>query len=991
MTNKDKSRSYGYANPDNKHRGSKHGQIIKEKWGKAKQQNWYSWVILPIKIILFVLKYFVLVLAFFWEKKPKLKERTKKQLKRQILLSGLVALVFTFLFGSIVVAWVSRDLPDPDRLTDRQVAQSTKIYDRTGQHILYEVYAQEKRTLVELEEVPKDLINGVIATEDTKFYEHKGVRPLSIVRAMVVGIFTSKRIGGTSTITQQLVRNAILTNERKISRKIKEIVLSLRLEQKYTKEQILKIYFNEIPYGSVNYGVEAASQAYFGKHVSDLTLSESAILAGLPKGPSIYLHDLVALKNRRDFVLERMFEEGYLSREEADNAQAESINIKNNLTNIQAPHFVLYVKKQLIDLYGEQAVDTGGLKVITSLDWDKQQAAETAIKNNEEKLLEAQANNTALVSLNPKTGEILAMVGSRDFFNDEINGQFNVATLGKRQPGSSFKPIIYTAAFELGYTPETILFDVITDFAVSGKPYRPLNYDLTERGPVTMRQALQGSLNIPAVKTMYLVGTGQAVKFAERLGYTTLKAESAGLSLVLGGGEVNLLEHTSAYATLANNGTKHKPVSILRVEDAEGEKIYEWKTEKGEPVLKPEITSLVSNVLSDDAARAYVFGTNSSLTLPGRPVAAKTGTTNNYVDAWTMGYTPSLVTGVWAGNTNNTPMKQGYGGSRVAGEIWNEYMRLALANSPIENFPLPPPNTAEKPVLRGSTGGSVTLLVDKVTGKIATSSTPEKYIETRTYVPAHCILHYVKKDDPLGPIPEHPEDDPQYLIWEAAIQDWANRQKAKDPNWSIIFSDPPSDFDDSHSLELIPTLEIVFPKENEIFTTRQIDTDIRVSAPRGINKVSYEIDNLPAGIIKEHPFNLNKYIKWLENGTHILRVIAEDDVGNLIEKEVLFKLQAETELPGVSWSKDEQTTSSFPTTLFLNPFRLSEIKEIKIYLYQNNEKNLYISITDFANLIDFKIPVKINSLPPGDWKLEAEAISITDQISAASQTKLRVE
>src|SRR3989339_1798172 len=917
----------------------------------------------------------------------------KKKIKKILIYTFLFLIVFGFLFVTILTAWISKDLPDPDKLTDRTVAQSTKIYDKTGTHLLYEIFADEKRTIVELDQIPKNLINGLVATEDTKFYEHKGIRPFSILRSIIMGVFTKQRIGsGASTLTQQLVKNAILTNEHSILRKLKEAVMTIRLEQKYTKDQILKIYFNEIPYGSTNYGVESAAQSYFGKDVNELNLAESATLAGLPKAPSTYLNNHEALKNRRDFVLKRMFEEGYITEEEKNKAQDEELKIKKTFNHMEAPHFVSYVQKQLAAKYGEITVDTAGLKVITTLDWEKQQIAQKIMDEEADAVLnDAGADNISLVAIDPKTGQVLAMIGSRNFYDNEIDGQFNVATDGERQPGSSFKPIVYAAAFEKGYTADTILFDTVTNFAVSGKPYIPKNYDLKERGPLTIRQALQGSLNIPAVKTLYLVGEKNAIDFSKRMGYTTLGEGDFGLSLVLGGGEVKLIEHTNAFAIFANKGYKNEITSILKVEDSSGKILDEWKNKKGEKIIDEKVSSIVSNILSDDASRAYMFGAGGVLTLPGRPVAAKTGTTNNYVDAWTIGYTPSLVTGVWAGNTNNSPMKQGYGGSRVAGEIWNEYMRLALANSPIENFPLPPPNTAEKPVLRGSTGGSVTLLVDKVTGKIATSSTPEKYIETRTYVPAHCILHYVKKDDPLGPIPEHPEDDPQYLIWEAAIQDWANRQKAKDPNWSIIFSDPPSDFDDSHSLELIPTLEIVFPKENEIFTTRQIDTDIRVSAPRGINKVSYEIDNLPAGIIKEHPFNLNKYIKWLENGTHILRVIPEDDVGNLIEKEVLFKLQAETELPGVSWSKDEQTTSSFPTTLFLNPFRLSEIKEIKIYLYQNNEKNLYISITDFANLIDFKIPVKINSLPPGDWKLEAEAISITDQISAASQTKLRVE
>ncbi|EKD67004.1 MAG: penicillin-binding protein, 1A family, partial [uncultured bacterium] len=452
-----------------------------------------------------------------------------------------------------LIAWASKDLPDPNKLTDRQIAQSTKIYDRTGEHILYEVFEDQKRTLITLDELPDYLVQGVIATEDTKFYEHHGIRPLSIIRAVVYGLLPGKKIEGTSTLTQQLVKNAILTSERRYSRKLKEFILSIRLEQVYTKDQILQIYFNEIPYGSTNYGVESASQSYFGKSASDLTLAEAATLAGLPQQPSRFLNDLDRLKERRNFVLRRMSEEGYITEAEKTAAQAEPLNLDVSYSNIDAPHFVLYVKEKLVEDYGEQMVDTGGLKVITSLDWDKQHIAEQVIDEvGTPKLAEAGANNTSLVAMDPKTGHILAMVGSKDYYDDSIKGQFNVATLGKRQPGSSFKPIIYAAAFEKGYTPNTILYDVLTNFASSGKSYTPKNYDLSEHGPVTMRQALQGSLNIPAVKTLYLVGEQKGVDFAERLGYTTLGEGDFGLSLVLGGGEVLLIDHVGAYATFAN-------------------------------------------------------------------------------------------------------------------------------------------------------------------------------------------------------------------------------------------------------------------------------------------------------------------------------------------------------------------------------------------------------------------------------------------------------
>jgi len=901
-----------------------------------------------------------------------------------IILLGALGVVFVL----IIFVSVSRDLPDPDKLTDRTVAQSTKIYDRTGEHVLFEIFADQKRTIVELEDIPKDVVNGVIATEDTAFYEHKGVRPLSILRSFVYGLIGRGRVGGgASTLTQQLVKNAILSPEQTVTRKVKEIILSIRLEQKYTKDQILKIYFNEIPYGSTNYGIQSAAQSYFGKDVKDLTLAESAVLAGLPKAPTKYLNDSQALFERRNFVLGRMYAEGFITEQQKNDAQAEPLEIKQNFDNITAPHFVLYVKEKLVEEYGEQTVETGGLKVITSLDWNMQQAAERAVTEESEKLFnDAGANNTALVALDPKTGQILAMVGSRDFFDNDIDGQFNVATLGKRQPGSSFKPIIYTAAFEKGYTPDTVLFDVKTNFSASGKPYEPLNYDLQERGPVTMRQAIQGSLNIPAVKTLYLVGEKKGVEFAERLGYSTLQANNFGLSLVLGGGEVKLIEHVAAYATFANGGAYFQPVPVLKVEKPNGDVLSQWKQEKGEPVLKKEIAATISSVLSDDAARAYAFGGGGVLTLPSRPVAAKTGTTNNYVDAWTVGYTPSLVAGVWVGNTNNSPMTRGYGGSRVAAPIWNSFMREALKDTPVESFPGAPANDAEKPVLRGSDGGSVTLLIDKITGKRATSSTPENLIVERTYTQPHSILHYVLKDDPRGAVPEDPGADPQYTIWENAIQDWIRRKKEENPDWEIVFEDPPTDFDDEHSLELIPTLDVVYPSPSTTLYSRQINTDIRVSSPRGVAQVTYKIDERYVGVVREHPFNLNYNAQDFEDGSHVLTIIVEDDIGNRLEQMIPFVIDAGVVSPRVSWVGTNRSvdSNSIPAVFFLEPFKQEQIKEVRVYeQFEGEGRNQIATIKSFDDLFNGQITFRWAPQPRvGRWELLAETVLTSGQTAA---------
>lgn len=364
------------------------------------------------------------------------------------------------------------------------------------------------------------------------------------------------------------------------------------------------------------------------------------------------------------------------------------------------------------------------------------------------------------------------------------------------------------------------------------------------------------------------------------------------------------------------------------------------------------------------------------MTLGERPVAAKTGTTNGYVDAWTVGYTPSLVAGVWAGNTDNTPMKIGFGGSKVAAPIWNQFMYDALASSAVETFPEEPKNDAEKPILKGSTGGGVTLRIDKITGKIATSSTPKKYITERTYIPAHSILHYVSKDDPRGEAPSDPTNDSQYEIWEDSIQDWVKRKKEENPDWDISFEEPPTEYDDEHSLELIPTLEIVHPTPSSTLTTRQIDTDIRASAPRGVSRVTYKIDNRYVGVVKSHPFNLNYYAEWLENGAHVLTIQVEDDIGNLLEEEVHFTLDAGVEPPQVSWVGKSQVLkqTDFPRTFLINHFKLDEISEVKIYKQKGGEdKELLETITDFSNLFNNQIIFKWGEKPEkGRWKLIAE-------------------
>ncbi|MFH1790236.1 MAG: penicillin-binding protein [bacterium] len=872
--------------------------------------------------------------------------------------------------GTAAVAWVSKDLPSPDKLIDRNIQQSTKIYDRTGEHLLYEIFNNQKRTLVELDQISDFAKKATIAIEDKHFYEHKGIRIPSIIRAAFNNLIGRKAgSGGASTLTQQLIKNAVVGNEHSYFRKIREAIMAIRLERKYSKDEILKMYLNEIPYGSTNYGIEAASQSYFKKKSTDLTVAQAATLAAIPQAPSKYLNDSQTLLARRDLVIKMMYEQGYISESQKNEAQNSALDIEHSTTVLEAPHFVLHVKQMLADSFGEKTVDEGGLKVITTLDYDKQKIAEKAVTEigqiNSDKY---KANNAALVAIDPKNGQILAMVGSRDFNDDEIDGKFNVAILGKRQPGSSFKPIIYTAAFAKGYTPDTVLYDVVTNFEKrkSIKGYTPHNYTNEEYGLITMRQALQGSLNIAAVKTLYLVGVENAMDFAAKMGYTTLTGDY-GLSMVLGGGEVTLLEHTSAFATLANEGTRYNPVSILEVTDKDNNTLFKWKAKAGEEIVNKKIAATISNVLSDDQSRAYIFGLNSKLTLPGRPVCTKTGTTNDSKDAWTMGYTPSLAAGVWVGNTKPSIMDGG--GSKLAAPIWNQFMREALASSSVENFPDPPLNEARNPVLRGSVGG-ITLKINKKTGRIANSTTPAEMIEEKKYVLPHTILHYIDKDDP-NKEGVNSQNDPQYEVWEEALKEWIGKQHSLGNNISL--QDPPTEYDDPQSLALIPDLKILFPTTSTPITDRNIEFSIEASAPRGVAEVNYYIDSMNIGSNRQHPFNISYYAKKLTKGKHTLKITAEDDQGNIAVVEFDFEMNAEFDPPSFEWfdqSPVELSFNDFPRSIMLEPFRWEDAEFLYIYLTSGSVEKLIYTFDKEDKLFAKRLMFTWNNYPgSGDYIL----------------------
>lgn len=765
----------------------------------------------------------------------------RRKQKKNFIKSAAVLIASVFLLAaaaaSVTVAYLLKDLPDPQKISDRKVIESTKIYDRTGQILLYEIHGEEKRTVVPLDKISAFVKNATIATEDADFYKHKGINIRGIIRALVVDILSGNITQGGSSITQQLVKKSFLKDERTLTRKVREFFLAVRIENKYSKDEILELYLNQIPYGSNAYGIEAASLTFFGKESSKLSLAESAVLSALPKAPSHYSpygsHKEDLLK-RKDFVLRRMTELGHITEEEAQKALTEKISFLPPTKSIRAPHFVMMVKDYLNEKYGEGEVESGGFKVITTLNYKLQEIAESAIKEGakrNEKLIKAK--NAALVAVDPKTGEIIALVGSRDYFDVKNEGNFNVAT-ALRQPGSAFKPFVYATAFGKGYAPETVLFDVPTEFnpdcgagatstvakdrqlrpgeepAEYEKCYHPGNYDEKFRGPVNLRKAIAQSINIPSVKLLYLAGIGDSIKTAQTMGITSLTdPKRYGLSLVLGGAEVKLVEITSAYGIFANDGIMNPITTILKIE--KNGKILEEKKSEPKQVIDADIARIMNDVLSDNEARIGVFQRNSSLYFPDRQVAAKTGTTQEYRDAWTIGYTHSLVAGVWVGNNDNTPIQQKGSGVLAAAPIWRSFMASATAKTEPEEFTKPEHKKPEKPILRGIWAGGQTVLIDKISKKLASTSTPPDFIEETAYGTPHSILYWVKKTDPTGPKPENPEEDHQYKNWEWSFQEWLKTSGLEEVSTSSI----PTEYDDVHTEDNRPKISVISFQEDE--------------------------------------------------------------------------------------------------------------------------------------------------------------------------------
>lgn len=719
-----------------------------------------------------------------------------------VLYSKLAKFAFFGLIGLVIVSifmffWFGRDLPQPGKLINNSLIQSTRIYDRNG-ILLYSAYKTQNKLYVKLPEIPKNLQHATIAIEDKNFYTNSGFSITGYIRSAIDLLIYRRIVSGGSTLTQQLVKNVLLTQQQTFTRKFKELILAVQVDKVYSKDQILEMYLNDVPYGGANIGVEAAAEAYFGKHVKELDLAQSAFLAGLPQAPSTYdpFNGNTYYLGRTKDVLEAMRQQGYITQKQEDSAYQEIKDTKfSQDMSIKAPHFVMYVLAQLNQMYGEQEVQNGGLQVTTTLDYNVEKVAEQAVKTELDNLKGYHVTNGAAVVRDPKTGEILAMVGSKDYFDSANQGNFNAA-LGSRQPGSSLKPIMYATAFEKGYTPATEIMDVQTDFP-TGDPthpmYTPGNYNGKFNGPVQLRFALGNSLNIPAVKMLARVGIKDTMQNAFNMGIknwepTSENIANVGLSLVLGGRETSLLDETTAYGVFATGGYRHDPVSILKITDARGNTMFEYHPTQGTRVMPQNVTFLISHILLDNNARLLDFGPNSSLVVPGKTVSVKTGTTNDFKDNWTLGYTPSYVVGTWVGNNDNTSMSHIASGITGAAPIWNDIMRSILKNKPDE-----PP---QKP------DDVVAVTVDSLFGGLPVDGQPTrseyfiKGTEPTTISPVYQhkdgkLYYVVREDDPVS-------TDGQNR-WQAGVDAWIHQNhSAADSQWY-----PPDDL--LKSLNITPT------------------------------------------------------------------------------------------------------------------------------------------------------------------------------------------
>lgn len=740
--------------------------------------------------VFYLLKDFALQCKKYWRKSGANNKRKKHfnykkpeekgfwSLVKKAFKWGFFSLATVFIAALLFLGYVYFFIvPKAKELPNRMNGGTTVVYDRTGEHILYEIHDEENRKTISHDQIPDTIKTATIVAEDASFYKHFGIDLSSIIRAMLINFKNKDFSQGASTITQQLARNVFLDREKTFKRKFLEMLIAVKLERKFTKDEILDFYLNQIPYGSNTYGIQSAAETFFGKDAGALTLDEAALLAVLPKATTFYSpygNNREALVTRQKMIIRQMEALEVIDKKTADATLAID-TMKKILPlriNIEAPHFVFYVKEILEKQYGAEALENGGFKIYTTLDYDMQKRAEETIRQGMENSVRYNASNGALVAVNPKNGELLAMVGSKDYFNQTIDGQVNVA-VRLRQPGSSFKPFAYAKAFEKGYQPETMIYDAETDFGPdgTGKNYIPHNYDGQFRGLLSMRQALAGSLNIPAVKTLYLAGIDETIDLAHRLGITTLNDRSRyGLSLVLGGGEVKLVDMAYAFSVFANDGLRAEPTAILKIVDSKNNIVMEHSVQSNQ-IIDKQIARKINSILSDNFARAATFGSASPLAFKDRAVAAKTGTTQEFRDAWTIGFTPSIAVGVWVGNNDSSFMKQGADGIYVAAPIWRNFMDKELAFLPKEEFVSYEKVISNKPMITGSVPGEIRYYKIK-SGKKISQDDLKKYKadEVRQQIDPdkHSILYYVNKDFPLSSAPPD-YYDPMLWRWEKAL------------------------------------------------------------------------------------------------------------------------------------------------------------------------------------------------------------------------------
>ncbi|HOU14768.1 MAG TPA: PBP1A family penicillin-binding protein [Anaerolineae bacterium] len=786
----------------------------------------------------------------------------KKRVTQALLGMGILALL-----GSAALAgWIFVRLPSPDDLSAYTTAPSSKIHDRNGQ-LLFEMPPPYtgSHTPVTLADIPQHLIWATIATEDATFYDNPGMDFKGILRAVWINAQGGEVLAGGSTITQQLVRTVMFgadeRAERTLRRKLRELALAVRITRRYSKDAILTLYLNETYYGNMAYGVEAAAQAYFGKHARDLDLAECALLAGLPQAPAVYnpLENLDAAKERQAVALDLMVKQGYIEAGAAQLAKAEKLDFAAAPFAIRAPHFVMLVRSQLERELGLARLQAGGLNVYTTLDVALTDTARDAIRHHLALLAVCHyeaacppggrnVRNAALVALDPWTGEIVALVGSPDYFAARIDGAVDGAT-ALRQPGSSIKPLTYAAAFERGdLTPATMMLDVRTAFVTrEGAPYVPLNYDLAFRGPVRLREALASSYNLIAVKVLDTIGIESLTGMARRLGITTFDdPDKLGLALALGGGEVRLLELTAAYAAFANGGYAVQPVLIRRVEDASGAVLWEPASSKGERALDARVAYLITDILSDDLARIPTFGEGSVLKLT-RPAAVKTGTTTNFRDNWTVGYTPELVVGVWVGNADNETMKD-VSGVTGAAPIWREVMEAALKGRPVRDFTRP--------------DGLVDVEVCALSGQLPGPECPHRVTET-----------FIAGTEPTETCTMHQQiDGVAYTILPPEAQDWAREHHIPQPSarsvQPLAINSQPSAFASS--------IRITSPDSGAVYRIDPAQPRdmqkivIAAAAEPAFERVILLVDGLPLAQLTAPPYT---HLWQLEPGAHAFSAV----------------------------------------------------------------------------------------------------------------------